>query len=119
MISPIRSSGRKVTDMKKYKKIFLIFSLIFIFLLIIIMNRWISSQINKIKENSSLQQKTFVQPEIKKTVTKAVPPVIDPQNDPLAPRAALSKPEKKFKPVKKYSPQKKYELSSDNDFLIQ
>lgn len=108
--------------MKNGKKIFAIFSVVFLVALMIIVNNWITKQVEGLSTSSTIKKRDIVKVAPRPIVSKAVLPTIDPRNDPLAPVVKKIAPNKKTMSTPKTmkpAPKRQYEFSTDEEFLIQ
>lgn len=110
--------------MKNGKKVFTILSIAFLVIVLVLVNSWITRQVEQLSTMTAIKKKDIVRVEPISVTSKAVLPRIDPMNDPLAPVVKRVVPKKKIVDMPttstaKDAPKKKYELTSDEKFLIQ
>ena len=97
-------------------------SIVFLIALIVIVNSWITKQVEQLSTTTTIKKKDIVKVSPRPESSKVVLPTIDPGNDPLAPVVKKVSPNKKTMSIPKTTktaPKKQYEFSTDEKFLIQ
>lgn len=108
--------------MKNGKKILTIASIVFLIAFMVIVNNWITKQVEGLSTVSALKKKDVAKVAPRNIVPIAMLPTIDPMDDPLAPVVKKIAPNKKTMSAPKTmkpAPKRQYEFSTDEEFLIQ